>query len=105
MNRYEKYNRPYPCCNTCKSEDEPIVRGGLAYTPSDMARLAAKGMPINSLNMQSSYFDGESSPSFDIGSERERHTDVADLWEQHQNIIHRAREARKAAKLAQSKQG
>lgn len=102
MNRYERYNRKPCVCITCKKDDEPIVRNGLAYTPSDMARLAAKGMPINTLNMQTAYVDGELDPSFDLSSDRLRHVDVADLWEQHQDIVRRAREARKA-KQSQSK--
>lgn len=96
MNRYEKYNRSWPKVKTVKSSDEPVVRNGLAYTPADMARLTERGMPVNALAAASMYTDGEMNPSFDISSDRERHVDVADLWEQHQQIISRARNAQRA---------
>lgn len=96
MSRYSNYNRPWPRVKTIKAADEPVVRNGLAYTPADMARLTERGMPVNSLSASTLFTDGEVNPSFDITSDRTRHVDVADLWEEHQQIISRARKAQKA---------
>lgn len=86
------------------SEDDQVVREGLAYSPADMARLTARGMPVNSLMTGKAFIDGEENPSFDVTSDRQRFVDVADLWEEHQNIKERARAAAKAkAKSKKSK--
>lgn len=68
------------CCPKRKSyETEP--KSGLAYTPADMARMHAAGMPVNSANLINSFCDGDINPSFDIPFERQRGVDMAEIWE------------------------
>ena len=86
--------------STCeKSEFEDVVREGLAYTPSDMARLTERGMPVNGLNTQQAFLDGEENPSFHITRDRQRHVDICDLWEEHVTLRDKARKAAKVKKL------
>lgn len=94
--RYKNHGRHSVCL--CRKECEPVVRNGLAYSPADMARLTERGMPVNGLAAQKAFFDGEENPSFFITSDRERHVDVCDLWEQHMQLRDKAREANKARK-------
>lgn len=85
--------RPYVnvCCDT-----DVVVRAGLSYSPADMARLTERGMPVNSMMTGAAYIDGEENPSFDVTTDRQRHVDICDLWEQHQILISKARAAAKA---------
>ena len=91
LKRYHKYGRSIGHCVRC--EDYPVVRDGLSYSPADMERLTARGMPVNSLNTQATWIDGEANPSFDVTSDRKRFVDVADLWEQHVTLKEKARKA------------
>lgn len=88
--------RPY--INVCCDSDI-VVRGGLSYSPADMARLTERGMPVNSLMVGTAFVDGEVNPSFDVTLDRQRHVDICDLWEQHQILVGKARAAAKAKKL------
>lgn len=99
--KYKKHGRRQVVfrCKVC----EPVVREGLAYSPSDMARLIERGMPVNSLNTSQVYFDGEENPSFDIGAERQRYVDVADLWEKHMVLRDKARAAARARSINSKK--
>lgn len=77
-------------CNRC--DGEPVVREGLAMSPSDVAAMTARGMPVNQKNL-SLFQDGEPNPSPYVTSERRRGVDVAELWEEHQRILKKARSA------------
>lgn len=88
-------------CTAVRSEFEPVVRGGLAMTPADMARLTAQGLPVNSRNLQM-FQEGEPNPSPYVTSERRRGVDVAELWEEHQKIVQKCRAARAAARKSKS---
>lgn len=91
LKRYANKGRSIGHCVRCA--DYPVVRDGLAYSPADMARLTARGMPVNSLNTQATWIDGEANPSFDVTSDRQRYVDVADLWEEHVKLKDKARKA------------
>lgn len=94
MNRFEKYRNHGKRMNTCCAcENEGVVRDGLSYAPSDIARLTERGMPVNSLNTGKIFFDGEENPSFHVTSDRCRYVDVADLWEEHMVLRDKARKA------------
>lgn len=99
MSRFNKYlNHGYRTCSpTCACDEDP-TREGLAYTPSDMMRLAERGMPVNNLNNQKVYFDGSPDATFHVGDERLRGVDVADLWERQQVLREKARKAAYSAK-------
>ena len=68
------------CCPKRK-DYETAPKSGLAYTPADMARMHAAGMPVNSANLINSFCDGDKNPSFDIPFERKRGVDMAEIWE------------------------
>lgn len=100
LNRYKNHGRHIYVCR--KSEDDSVVRDGLSYSPADMERLTSRGMPVNSLNTGTAYIDGEENPSFEVTSDRQRHVDICDLWEQHQKIRDKARAAAKAIRRSKT---
>lgn len=67
---------------TClrKYGEKPIEKD-LAYSPADMARMYAKGMPVNSTNLVGNFSDGSPNVSWnDLTIDRQRGVDVADIW-------------------------
>lgn len=99
MSRFDLYRgHGITRCVCHKHEEEPVVRKGLSYSPADMAKLTDRGMPVNGLNTQQVFFDGEVNPSWFIGAERERFVDVAELWEKDQILKDKARKARSMSK-------
>lgn len=60
-------------------EDVP-VKGDLAVTPAQMARMAANGVAISS-QLASDFHDGEVNPSFEIPIGQVRGMDIVDYWE------------------------
>lgn len=68
-------------CAPKRKHDEIEPKVGLAYTPADMAKMHASGMPVNSANLVNSFYDGDVNPSFDVALERQRGVDPAELWE------------------------
>ena len=60
-------------CENCK------VVPGLAYTPSDMARLSERGVSVSTVNDQL-FYDGSPAASFDIPIEMRRGVDANDAW-------------------------
>lgn len=65
----------------CKRSKEDIpVQNGLALTPTEMMRLAQKGVPISAQNEQN-FFDGVDNPTWDVAPEKMRGVDPADLWQ------------------------
>lgn len=104
MIRFERYkNHGVRACTCCTHENEQKTIQGLAYTPSQMADMAARGMPVNNLNSQN-YYDGSPNASYHVGAERERGVEVADLWEKHKMLSQRASEAVKQKKLNSKKE-
>lgn len=94
MLRFKRYkNHGLRSCACARCETDAVVRNGLAYTPAQMEKLTARGMPVNNLSTQSLYIDGEPNPPFHVGAERTRFVDVCDLWEQHMDLCDRARKA------------
>lgn len=96
IDKYRGYGLRFANCE--RKEQELVVRGGLSYTPADMAKLTERGMPINSFNTSTVFYDGEENPSFHVTSDRERYADVCDLWEEHMTIRDKARKAAKTRK-------
>lgn len=60
-------------CDNCK------VVPGLAYTPSDMARMSERGISVSSVNDQL-FYDGSPAAKFDVPIELRRGVDVNDAW-------------------------
>lgn len=67
---------------TClRNHMEKPVQQGLSYSPADMARMYAHGMPVNSMNVVGSFSDGSSNVSWhDLTIDRTRGVDVAEIW-------------------------
>lgn len=95
MDRIKRYSKHGVKTVFIECEPYEKVREGLAYTPSQIASLTARGLPVNSLNTQSAFFDGTENATSFIPSDRQRHVDVADLWEEQQTIREKARKAAK----------
>lgn len=99
MTRFDKY-RYHGLHNThvrVKETDSP-TRQGLAYTPADMERLTAQGIPIQSGELAAQYYDGDTGSDFNITSDRIKTNTINDLWEEHQDIIEKAKKAYRASK-------
>lgn len=62
-----------------KDSDIP-VKGDLAVTPAQMARMANQGVAISS-QIAGSFNDGETNPSFEIPIGQVRGMDIVDFWE------------------------
>lgn len=75
---------PHTFANPKRKESEVEPKSGLAYTPADMARMHASGMPVNNANLVNQFYDGDNNPSWDIPLERQRGLDPAEIWEQAQ---------------------
>lgn len=65
----------------CKRSINDIpVKGDLAVTPAQMARMAANGVAISS-QIAGSFNDGETNPSFEVPLGQLRGMDIVDFWE------------------------
>ncbi|WGL30921.1 hypothetical protein [Dipodfec virus UOA04_Rod_535] len=60
------------------------VKQGLSMSPSDVAKMTARGLGVSSQINQELFYDGDDSPSFYIPLERRRGVDVAEIWEAEQ---------------------
>ena len=76
-----------------RQEDEIPVYSNLVVTPSQMLKMAEKGIPVSSNNTSFRPEDGEKNPSFDITLDRIRGVDPASMWEQSQIIKQKAKRA------------
>ena len=59
---------------------ENPVRAGLAYTPSELSSMVENGIPISSQNTALLPEQGMENPTFDIPLERQRGTNIVELW-------------------------
>lgn len=83
-------------------EDCVKVIDGLTYSVAQMADLVARGLPVNSVNVQQMALQpgqGVPNPSWDVDPSQVRGYDIADAWEQQ---VH-AREKIRKAYVEQSK--
>lgn len=97
--RYANHGVCHPAI-CVRKESEAVVLEGLAYSPSRIAELTDKGIPVNGLAAATKmFYDGDTTNSMHLGAERERFVDVNDLWEKHIQLRERA----KAAVRAKSK--
>lgn len=72
---------------------------GLSVSPSQMAKMAERGIPI-SAQSSDAFFDGVSNPSFDIPIEDRRGIDVNAVWNAQQDARKRIINAHKLDKQA-----
>lgn len=104
MSRFDLYRgHGLKKCRAQRRETDDVTRQGLAYTPADMERMTARGMPIQSQEIAARFYDGDDGSDFGLPSDRVKGNDVNDLWEEHQSIKKKAKEAYKASRESKSK--
>lgn len=91
--RYVRKSIKNPVSNVQNHHDTP-VQNNLAYTPSDMLKMAQNGIPVSSVALQDDCVDfGNTSRSFDVPLEHQRGMDPARLWMESQDIKKRFRDS------------
>lgn len=80
-------------CHYCENDEK--VQSGLSVTPSEMMKLAERGIPVSSQSL-SSFYDGESNPSWDLPLEQRRGIDMAALWQEGKDIRQKLKNAHAA---------
>lgn len=84
--------------------EETRVQNHLSYTPSDMLKMAEKGLPVSTMMLSDDAVDmGDTSHGFDVPLENQRFHDPAKLWQASQDIKKRFRDAVKAHKTLNDK--
>ncbi len=77
-------------------EDCVKVIDGLTYSVAQMADLVARGLPVNSVNVQQMALQpsqGVPNPSWDVDPSQVRGFDIADAWELQVNSREKIRKA------------
>lgn len=101
MSRFDKYlGHGSKMAKTHYKEGEDVTRQGLAYTPADMERMTAQGLPIQSGEIAAKFYDGDQGSDFLLTSDRIKGNDVNDLWEEHRSIIKKAKKAYQASQAS-----
>lgn len=100
MNRFKRYfGHGFRNTSHCKAKSHEVTRSGLAYTPADMERMVANGIPVQSQELATRFYDGKPDADFsDITSDRLKENDLNDLWEEHQRINKKMSKVRSKAK-------
>lgn len=62
-----------------RTSNDDAVQSGLSVTPSDISRLAAQGIAVNTAN--ASMFSFDSNPSYTLQPEDRRDADRNSMWE------------------------
>ncbi len=91
-------NRGLTNAVSCKrrSSDEPLVKGGLAYTPSELQQMADRGIPVSTQNLEGQFYDGKDNPTWDVPLEQVRGIDIADMWTNRREIQRKIAKAHKS---------
>lgn len=77
------------------SEYDDVTVPNLSVTPSQMLAMAEKGIPISNHHLNQLYTDGEVNPSWEIDIDRQRGTDVVQLWEHNKTVKEKIKKAYK----------
>lgn len=94
MTRFDKYKyHGLRTTRTIVKDGEDVTRQGLAYTPADMARMTAQGIPVTSKEIASRFYDGDDHSDFHVSSDRVKGNDVNDLWEADKTLRQKAKNA------------
>lgn len=88
----ERKNAPTPYF---VSQDEPFtpVVNRLAVTPSEMAQMTSRGIPITPAN-ESLFYDGDDAISPSVALENRRGIDVVDVWNAEKDAKQKLSQAR-----------
>lgn len=95
MHKNHKTN--YRTANCSAKPDVPVV-GGLAHSATEIAQLAAQGLPISSPNFEGQYYDGVPESDAILDPEFSRGYDINQAWDQEMTAKQNIRRGRKAAK-------
>lgn len=98
LNRMPLIARPVRCF---RAEDEDEVQNGLAMTPAEMARLAAKGIPVSPPALGVEFYDGRGQEDFDIDPIYQRGVDITDVYMASESSKERIRQGMKKIRQAQ----
>jgi hypothetical protein len=74
-----------PFRNVVSDEDIKVVPD-LAITPSQMLKLAEKGLPISNQSLASEYYDGDVNIDWNVPLDRQRGVDVNEMWNKEQDV-------------------
>lgn len=86
------------------SQGEVVDIGqSLSVTPSQIALMAEKGIPINSSNIDSQFYDGSPDVTFsDFGATDVRGVDISDIWVSMQDSRNHVKKLSKLQEKAKS---
>lgn len=87
-----------------RHEDEPIVKNGLAITPSDMASMMQQGIPISA--QAHAIVEAETpaqASDFFVPAEHVKHSDMVDLWNAKLDAMEKVRGVRRKVKSGEIK--
>lgn len=86
----------------CKRQrGESIVQNGLAVTPSDVLRMAERGIPA-SAQMNTQMIDGHTGSDWNVPLEERRGVDIAQMWQESQNVRTKFRKAHENGQVVNS---
>lgn len=104
MLRKNVWNNSKGVVATClRKHDEKAPQPGLAYSPADMARMYAHGMPVNSTNLVGQFVDGSPNVQWsDLTIDRQRGVDIAEVWQASKQARSKISKAVKASKTVKS---
>lgn len=93
-----KLHRTFRPARTCRHENDPVVQNGLAVTPSQMADLASRGIPISTQNAASFTSNDVGRFDFDVPMEHTRGIDMAEMWQKREDVKSKFRETKRKLK-------
>lgn len=96
----KKIRRKFANCKRRVGED--VVQNGLAVTPSDVLRMAEKGIPA-SAQMNASFIDGTPNPGWDVPLEERRGIDIGQMWQFSKDAKQKFRDAHARGEVVNAK--
>lgn len=87
-----------------RHEGEHDVQSGLAMTPSQVFKMAEKGLPVTTRNLGLTYDEGYSNLDFTPPLEYRRGVDIGDLYEARMDSKAKLRSLRNSGQLSRAAQ-
>lgn len=87
MKYLEKKNKEVKISPNFYMDDEVPVQGGLALTPAQAMEMVRNGVPISNQNLQLMEIYETKDNDFSVPSEFQRNADMADMYQQRQDIL------------------
>lgn len=95
----KKIRRKFAVCK--RKIGEVVVQNGLAVTPSQVLKMAEQGIPA-SAQMNSRMIDGHTGSDWNVPLEERRGVDIAQMWQESQNIRSKFKQAHDAGEVVNS---